>query len=168
MNKKIGFFFFTFLILFSSCSHKVIRTGYDKNDKASESYAENCETRLVKFAAVDSVKFQRLGSIQLRDGGFSAQCSESKAVEILRKEACRLDANLINIVAEKKPGWSSCYQCDAVFYKVSADVLDQNFNLATPRKLSKAKEGGAGRVIATVAGVIVGAALGYYLASLLF
>jgi hypothetical protein len=60
---------------------------------------------------------KKVGEIKLGDSGFSISCSEEQALGLLRKEACSLKANIVNIVEESRPDLlSSCYRCRAEFF----------------------------------------------------
>jgi hypothetical protein len=59
-----------------------------------------------------------IGEVKLGDSGFSVACSEEHAINILRGEACAINADLIIITEENRPDlWSSCYRCRAEFYR---------------------------------------------------
>jgi hypothetical protein len=60
----------------------------------------------------------KIGEVKLGDSGFSVACSEEHAINILRGEACAINADLIIITEENRPDlWSSCYRCRAEFYR---------------------------------------------------
>ena len=102
----------------SSCSHKVIRSGYqiEKTDYVS------CEIPIKKFYSVTDTNTKVVGKIELKDTGFSAGCNEQKAIEILIGEACARKADLIVITKESRPDFSSsCYRCEAVFYQFTSE-----------------------------------------------
>ncbi len=110
MNRTFPFLILIFL--FSSCSHRIVRTGYsDVNPENS-----NCVVVIKKQMVIPST-LKKVGEIKLGDSGFSISCSEDQALEILKKEACSLNAGIINIAEESRPDIiSSCYRCRAEFY----------------------------------------------------
>ncbi|MEY4876211.1 MAG: hypothetical protein RL708_1360 [Bacteroidota bacterium] len=126
------------------------------------------------------MSFVPLCAIKLGDSGFSTICKEQDAINILKRDACGLNANLINITAEIPPSFtgSSCYRCSAVFYKsktkdnISLDStqikkasLIQNENMNSRKIASKSATASfAGYLIGYTAGAIIG----YYLAHVLF
>lgn len=103
------------LITFTSCSHRIVRTGYQVN----KTDYSNCDIVIKKQMLVsDSV--QKVGEIRLGESGFSVACSEADAIEILKNEGCALKADIINITEETRSNlWSSCYRCKADFYSDS-------------------------------------------------
>ena len=55
----------------------------------------------------------------MHDSGFTTTCSEADAIALLKKEACSVGANLVNITKESRPDMgSSCYRCEAGFFKI--------------------------------------------------
>lgn len=112
--KKIFFYSILFLT-FTSCSHRIVRTGYQVN----KSDYNNCDIAIKKQMLVsDSV--QKVGEIKLGEAGLSVACSEADAIEILKREGCALKADIINITEETMANlWSSCYRCKADFYRYS-------------------------------------------------
>jgi len=60
---------------------------------------------------------RKIGEIKLGETGFSTKCNEAHALEILKNEACALNADIVNISEETRPdSWSTCYRCRAEFY----------------------------------------------------
>lgn len=102
-------------ITFTSCSHRIVRTGYQVN----KSDYSDCDIVIKKQMLVsDSV--QKVGEIKLGESGLSGACSEADAIEILKREGCALKADIINITEETRANlWSSCYRCKADFYSYS-------------------------------------------------
>src|SRR5690554_6067150 len=104
---------FTFLLL-SGCSHRIVRTGYNKQNEP----LNNCEVVIKRNITIPDADATKVGEIKLGESGFSVTCSEKAAIELLTKEACLIDADLILITKERRPDlWSSCYRCNAEFYK---------------------------------------------------
>lgn len=57
-----------------------------------------------------------VGKIDAYDTGLSADCSETTILNLFKKEACSVNADIINITEEQHPNlWSSCYQAKAEF-----------------------------------------------------
>lgn len=109
---------------FSSCSHKVVRSGYQSSD-VEKFY---CNIPIQKFISVSDTLAEKVGEIRLGDGGLSTKCSEAHAVMTLRREACSINADLIIITEEKLPdGWSSCYRCRASFYRYFKEQPNQEY-----------------------------------------
>jgi len=99
-------------LLLSSCSQRIVRSGYSK---VNSEYSD-CDVIIKKQMDIPA-SLKKVGEIKLGDSGFSTNCSEEQALGLLRKEACSLKANIINIVEESRPDLlSSCYRCRAEFY----------------------------------------------------
>lgn len=110
-----------FVLLTSCSSYKIVRNYELPSDKH---VADDCNPMIVKQKDIFGLKVSYHGTILLDDAGSTVNCSESKAMEILRKEACLLGANFVNIVYEARPSiWSICYRCSANFYFAEKDEL---------------------------------------------
>ena len=89
----------------------------------------------------------KLGSIKLGESGFSTACSEEHAIEILKNEACGIQADFIHITFENRPDlWSSCYRCEADFYQfkdslrsISEDPTNTKTQVSTRVKKDRAQ-----------------------------
>lgn len=83
------------LMLFSACSHRVVRQEY--NQTYDDSYVtKNCNPKFVYPSPELTLPDNFLGEVTLRDKGFSTNCSKADAFEILSEEACikrRLNCN---------------------------------------------------------------------------
>ncbi len=109
------------LFLLNSCSHKVNRIGYSEKPL---DLSTTCDVVIQKNDSIIGKQYEKLGSIKLKDSGFSTSCNELDAIAILKKEACSIGGNLINIIEEKRPSFaSSCYQCTADIYRIHSDSL---------------------------------------------
>lgn len=109
------------LLLSTSCSHKVVRTGYQKQMVESE----DCQVLITKDAAILD-RATKVGNIRLGESGFSVTCSEEKALEILKREACSIGAEAVLITSEKRPDFiSTCYRCEATFLDVKGDFMSE-------------------------------------------
>ena len=119
--KKLIYFTLASL-LFSNCTHRIVRTGYD----ISKSDYRYCNIAIRKEIPVADTTMFKIGEIRLGETGFAVACSEQHAIDILRSEACALNADVIFITEENRPDlWSSCYRCKAVFYKYKNREQDQ-------------------------------------------
>lgn len=117
--------FIPFILLWlSGCSHRIVRTGYNKHNEPLNS----CEVVIKRNIAIPDADATKVGEIKLGESGLSITCSEKAAIELLTKEACSVDADLILITKERRPDlWSSCYRCNAVFYKFTNNNVKQNY-----------------------------------------
>jgi hypothetical protein len=106
----------TFLILaivVSSCTHRIVRTGYTKMDFDDS----NCDLA-VQRTLHDVNLLEKVGEVRLGRSWLSTQCSEADAIRILREEGCSLQADIVFISQESRPDiWSKCYRCTGEFYK---------------------------------------------------
>lgn len=150
------------VLILSSCSYKINRTGY----QASKSnLTSDCDIVIKKYAAIDD-SMQKLGEIRLKDSGFTVSCSEADAIKLLKKEGCALNANLINITDEYRMDIkSTCYRCTAHFYRVKTDstlVSDARFaedKIETRSKNDKKRTNAiiwSSILAGLVAGIVVG------------
>lgn len=161
MKSSWLFFSFLLVVFLSSCSHKVVRIGYSK----TTSEQLGCEVTVSK-SGVNSVSATVLGSIKLGDTGFSVSCSEEKAIQILKKEACSLGANFVHIKSESLPGFqSSCYRCEADFLLVKESNQNElQPNIENPDSVKIApKEYSPKDKQKQVLGSIIGGTLGFIL-----
>jgi len=123
MSKILSFLMLT-LILFS-CSHKVIRTGYEK---PHGHIPMPCVVKFTYEARFDSSEAVFKGTIKLKESGFSTQCNAEDAYRIIRIEACQLGANIAIIRDEKMPNLAStCYRCTADLYAIDSLILVENY-----------------------------------------
>lgn len=110
------------ILLFTNCAHRVVRRGYQVQPSENTS----CNVTIKKNFSVPDTLATKIGELQLKDSGFSIACSEEDAIQILIKEACTMNANLIVITKEKRPNFtSSCYRCDAEFYTYNSPVAEK-------------------------------------------
>lgn len=159
--------FLSILILFSSCSHSIMRSGYNGSDKVET----KCNVEITKDKSLIAANTKPLGSIRLGDTGFSTNCSEIEAMMILRNEACQANANLVVITDEKLPSLlSSCYICEAIFYHSdelpkldSIDAYKEDL-VVTENIQAPEKQNAAVQILAYAGGFV----LGYFLAQVLF
>lgn len=148
-----------------SCSYSIKRTGYTTPTPTNT----ECDVKVVfeKPDIADSLLVFK-GEIMLRDGGFTSHCKEADAMALLKKEACALEANTVEIVQFKKPDiMSTCYQCTAKFYKSTLqNVTDstQNTVVENSKKEREVPPTNAGGMLL---GYLAGFALGFILVSLI-
>ena len=126
------------VFILSSCSHRVNRIGYSEKPLDSSS---TCDVIIQKEQDIDESANQKIGSIKLKDSGFSTACDELDAIAILKKEACSIGGNMVNIVEESRPNFvSTCYQCTADIYEISNDSLAKKIIVINEYDSTKALE----------------------------
>lgn len=151
--------------MLGGCSHRIIRTGYEADKKNYQP----CDVVIKTRVPVDDSLFVKVGTVELGETGFSTHCSEAEAIRILRGEACAVDADLIVITEERRPGFaSSCYRCVADFYQFKmrelADLIedDQKYDVKNTQSRVQADR-------SKNTGVIIGGfAIGFVIGLLLF
>lgn len=151
MRKPI--FYLILVLLISSCSHRIVRTGYQVN-KADY---KNCDIAIRRnLNSTDSL--QKVGEIQLGETGFSVSCSEADAVEILKNEGCALNADIINITNEKRSDLlSSCYRCNAEFYKyLNSSAIVQSDEMFRPDNVNDRTTEDRKKNTGMIIGVLIG------------
>jgi len=104
--------------ILAGCSYKITRSYELPENKILN---QNCIPKIVFLKNVYGLDCKYKGSIKIDDGGLAINCSKEKVLEQLKKEACLLDANLIDIVDFVEPGYSTCYRCIADFYSIQYD-----------------------------------------------
>ena len=115
--KKLLILFVT-AILFSACSHRIVRKNYSL---ASNEYPQEYEVIIKQNIRLPDSVATKVGNIKLGESGFSTKCNEFHALAILKSEARSLHAGLVVITEEKRSdAWSSCYRCRAEFYSFNA------------------------------------------------
>lgn len=109
----------------SSCGYRKFRAGYDVKE-----YPKEIKKVPIYYSSSGYDKdsnMRVIGMLKLEDTGFTTNCHEDDAHNLLRKEATALNADLIIIYnelrADKK---STCYRCTADFIKkIDQDVAIQ-------------------------------------------
>lgn len=143
------------LILFSSCTHKITRSGY----AAPSNKYSNCDIVIKKKIKPNAEISQKIGSIRLGDTGFSTTCTEADALRIMRNEGCAINADLIVITNEMRADLgSSCYRCSAEFYTIDEELkehFENDENMEVKQVYNRVKEDKK-RNGAMLAGSIIG------------
>ncbi len=155
-------------LFFLSCSHRIIRSGYNSDN----SIKEIGEVVIMKNAIIPDSIATKVGSIRIGDSGFSTSCNEADGLGILVKEAGFADADIVVITREQRPDVvSSCYRCSADFYKYNSPFYyslystDEEYKeIYVDSRVIKDKK----NVVGMILGGIAGAVLGILLANALF
>ena len=63
---------------------------------------------------------EELGTLRIRDSGFSVNCNLEQVVESAKLEARKAGGNIIHITKHKKPNfWSTCHRIDATILRTT-------------------------------------------------
>jgi hypothetical protein len=115
------------LVLISNvlgCYSSITRSGYSTKDLKTN--LSPCTDIIIKKnGSLSEDVATVVGKIKAGDTGFSFVCSEKYVLGIFRKDACGLEADIVNIIEETQPSFwrSTCY-------RAKADLLrckDKNF-----------------------------------------
>ena len=99
--------------MFVGCKYQIVRYGYER----SKNNTKLCDVIIVKQKIISDSAATKIGEIKLGNTGFTADCSEEKAITIIRQEACGINADFVNIYEENVPYYTNdCYKCRADFY----------------------------------------------------
>lgn len=162
---------FYHLLLFSplfflvSCNHSIWRSNYQPN----KGEFSKCQVVFIKNVQAGDT-FVKVGEVELKDSNYSIHCNEAHALELLEKEACVLNANVVKVVKEKRPNLgSSCYRCKAEIYKLKQPLTELKSDVyynkeEIEKRIQKDKNRNAGLLFGSV---IVGFAIAVLLFTLL-
>ena len=150
------------------CSHKITRIDYANNNQNRD----DCKIIVKKNAHFAESEISVLGKIKLGDTGFSTKCEEFQAIEILRREGCSLDADIVNILEETRADlWSTCYRVTAEFYKFKDSLKVKDLKVeeeysseSIDDRLVLDKDNKKNMIL----GSIIGSVIGLFLVSVLF
>jgi hypothetical protein len=110
------------LIACIACSPSVSRTEYPADAQHAQGECHAVVKRDPKFPAG---AFERRGSVEFGDSGFSNDCAEGRAIATFRAEACNVGADLADVVEEHQPDMSStCFRGRAVLLRRTASGAD--------------------------------------------
>lgn len=114
--------FISLLFLLVSCSPKIVRHGYEVMPQQNA----NCEIAITKDGEFFTDETEVISKIDIGDTGFTINCDESEIIKILKAEGCSINADIINVTKEKRPGFfSSCYCASADFLRVKENVSNK-------------------------------------------
>ena len=116
-----------FIISTISCASKMKLKGEATQQfaplKKNESVAIIEENKTIP----DSIAYETIGEFQLKDGGFTVDCSYEHVLDLARNEARKLGGNAIKITSHKLPGkFSSCHQIKFNILKLEDAFAFQN------------------------------------------
>jgi hypothetical protein len=122
-------------------------------------------------AELDSMKYAKVGSVELKDNGLTSNCHEDDALAQLKIEAFYAEGQVVNIIEENRSSVeSSCYRCKAEIYRIENDSLFKSLNSDTiyaPQNLQKRVAQDRKKNNRSIAGAILGGILGGIVGGLL-
>ncbi|GGG52331.1 hypothetical protein GCM10011414_22380 [Croceivirga lutea] len=101
-----------------ACSHKTKATAL----KTYEPIAYNKEVSVLEINDKKPEQVEVLGTIRIRDTGFSLKCNKEMAIEKAKLKAREMGGNWVHITKHKKPDlWSTCHRLDAIVYRSNSN-----------------------------------------------
>ena len=94
--------FFLYCLLLLGCSTGIERTGYTLEEVEHFEESSQCHIKIKKDANLTGYEFRLMGQAKVFDTQFSMKCDEAYVFSLLKKEACALSADLINITSESR------------------------------------------------------------------
>jgi len=134
--------FIVFIILLTSCSH-AFTTNYQTLTYSEPDSA--CNPLIFRGKNLFGLDVKYAGNLNIGDQSFSfviKKYSDSVATAVLKSQACAVNANLVNITFEIKPGefkppypQTTYYRCMADFYSIEMNELNLQILKAEKRKI---------------------------------
>lgn len=148
------------------CAPSIQRVGYIEIQTKE---SPNCDVSILKQDESQNIKGIEIGSIRIKDSGFSVSCGEREVISILKKEACTQGANFVYITSETMPSMfgSSCYQVSADLYKLDSTSSNVASKMNGDPEDTPNYEKNDSNPILTVVGFIGGFVIGYALVTIL-
>ncbi len=104
------------LVILNSCSPS-------SNAALLKKYPTLAFNEEVTVLAIDDPRpknVEVLGTIKIRDTGFSVKCNYERVVERAKLEARKAGGNIIQLTKHKKPDfWSTCHRIDATILRTT-------------------------------------------------
>ncbi|MBD3314188.1 MAG: hypothetical protein GF344_00235 [Chitinivibrionales bacterium] len=133
--------------------------------------AGECKVVFKRDVEIRSEKGKIIGTLKVGDTGFSSRCHEDDILEILRKEACDIGADVVVLRKIRQPDFlSSCYRVTADFVRLSDSTYVERIesdeaydSTAVKRRVRDRK---AMQVAFAVVGGVIGLTLSFVLASM--
>ncbi len=149
------------------CAPVVTRSGYTAADVKADA---QCNVRFEYRSQLTAEEAREIGRIRVGDSGFSRHCSESEVRQIVRRDACGVGADIVDIQDEKAPSMmATCYHVDARLLALRAGSNVSSPLASTPQlggsadslRTKRAKANSRAFVRnAIIIGVVVGVAAG--------
>jgi len=152
-------------IYLSSCAMSIERVGLETPKDEREAGNSSCEVKVVYDQNISSALAKELGTVKVGDGGLTITCDKATALEVLKKEACAQQANLVNVTEETPPDWnSSCYRMEADLYQLANGASIDTTDSQSTIENNEAKHGS---IWLSVLGYALGFAIGFTVTTLL-
>ncbi|MEM5785748.1 MAG: hypothetical protein AAGU11_00440 [Syntrophobacteraceae bacterium] len=109
-------FLFIIQALVVGCATPVTRQGYDPANRVAP---VDCFAMVYGYVSFDPDRMEMLGSIDVDGMGMSFKCDEDYVLDLMKKEACLVGADIVSITDEKFPDfWNLCYRAKADFIRL--------------------------------------------------
>lgn len=155
-------------LLALGCSPALTRSGYVRPDRP----VARCAPAVKRNAALPAGSFSVVGRVEVGDTGFSTRCSEQDVLALMREEACRVAADVIDIEQESRPDLAStCYRAHARFLRLKgpepAPESDPRYQKQMVASRTERDDSDQSALIwgAVIAGVVAGVVTGALVAS---
>ncbi len=110
------------VFLLANCSPKITRYDYIREPIQSN----NCEVVICDSANILGIDNEKIGRIKIAPSGFKSFIKDS-ALQILRREACSVQANFVNIISENKSKKNQKkYVCYADLHNIDLDFINSH------------------------------------------
>jgi len=150
------------IVLTISCAPKIIRHGYE----ITQEQKNNCDIAITQNKEFTEDVTEIISRIEIDDTGFTVNCDEKEIINILKTEGCSMNADVINIIQEKRPDfWSTCYRASAEFIRLNENV--NNEPIMSDAKYQESEinkrmiDDRAGRVIRMGVSAVIGLVIGF-------
>ncbi|MFA5072859.1 MAG: hypothetical protein WC539_03045 [Nitrospirota bacterium] len=163
-EKSIIIVILSLCFLSAGCTAKITRQGY-LLDTLQDIEKKCPDVIIVKGFDYKSDSVEIKGKISASDTAFSTTCSEAFVMDIFKKDACTIGADIINITEESQPNaWTStCYRAEAellrmkdrtMLSEIKTDKHYSDRNISYRSKYSECLN----KTSAIIAGIFIGMA----------
>ena len=107
-------------ILFTGCSVGLKRVGYPPPTPGATSQSKDCKIAIKHQAFFKEEDVLILGTIESYNKGNSMHCDELTIINHFAMDACQMEADIVNIVAEEYPDYfnTNCYSATAYLLRL--------------------------------------------------
>ncbi len=120
MKQKLILYLVFLTLMIQSCA-PLVRTNLDNK---LEVFPMEENTKVFIIHNADSIPDQSklVGDIDIDDAGFTTNCKRKAIIQLAKKEARKVGANIIYLTEIRTPNiWSTCYRIKGLLYRNEAD-----------------------------------------------